>query len=267
MVVALFRQYRDRTPLIMIINNDEIDWLNQNYPSLAVDSLSKSSVVIRGDFKFKAAYSNLDGGYVINPRPDSRYSHPIIEDSYNIEIFSSLDLSTFPNIRNTDGRLLSLAEKYHRDPKDFHVYSEPFYRKNSLCVVGPIDASRIKGYISLRELLNNILLPFFYDSSHYENYGSRPREDYSHGVWGVLENYYDLSIDDVDCDKECINKIKAYKETWPLIRKYLAGKNMPKGHHLCIVCRKEKIRICHNKVFRAMFRLYKRCKINKIYVG
>lgn len=250
----------------MIVNNDEIDWLNQNYPSLVIDSLSKPSVVIRGDFKFRAAYNNHDNGYIINPQANCHYSHPVIEDSYSIEIFSSLDLSTFPNIRNTDGRLLSLAERYHRDPKDFHVYSEPFYRKNSLCVVGPIDASRIRGNISLHKLLNNILLPFFYDSSHYEKFGSRPREDYSHEAWGVLENYYDLSVDEVNFDKDCLDKLKIYGKAWPLIRRYLVSKNNPKGHHLCIACKKEKIRTCHNKVFKALFKLHKRCKINKIYV-
>jgi len=250
----------------MIINNDEIDWLNKNHPGLAIDSLSKTSIVIRGDFKFKAAYNNFDKGYITIPKANSSYSHPVIEDSYVIEIFSLLDLSTFPSIKNIDGRLLRLAEKSHRDSRDFHVYSEPFLRKNLLCVVGPLDADRIKGNITLRELLNNILLPFFYDNSHYEQYGSRPREDYSHGVWGVLENYYDIAVNDIKFNKDLLNRLKIYTKEWPLICRYLVSKNNPKGHHLCIACGREKIRSCHNKVFRALFKLHRKCKINKIYV-
>jgi hypothetical protein len=110
----------------------------------------------------------------------------------------------------------------------------------------------------LHELLNDVLLPFFYDSSHYEIYKTRPREDYSHGVWGVLENYYDIIDDDIIYDKSCLEKIKLYKDTWPMIKKYLTYKSCPKGHHLCIACKSDKIRRCHNKVFRALFKLHKR---------
>ena len=242
----------------MIITNNEIDWLNQNYPGLAIEDISKSSILIRGNFKFKAAYNKLSGKYIINP-DNNYYSHPVIEDIYSIEIFSLLDLNTFPIIKNIDGRLLNLAKKLQLDSRDLHVYSGPIPEKNSLCVVGPIDIERIRGDITLRILLENILLPFFYDSSHYEKYGLKPREDYSHGVWGVLENYYDIATNSINSDKECLDKLMKHKE-WLIIKKYLIGKNKPKGHHLCVVCMTDKIRKCHRKVFRALFKLHERIK-------
>lgn len=258
----------------MIINNDEINWLTNNYPGLAIDSLSEFSVVIRGDFKFKAEYNEADGKYyIVNNNKANKHGYHVIEDSYRIEIFSHLDLSEFPRVKNIDGRLLNLANKLGKDSKDLHVYSGPLPEANTLCVVGPIDAEKIKGNIPLHELLNDILLPFFYDSSHYERYNYRPREDYSHGVWGVLENYYDLPEHDIDTDKDCIDKLKKDKFLWPLIKKRIISKNNPKGHHYCIKCFTDKnnygliskTRKCHNKIFRGLFKLHERIRLLNLY--
>ena len=115
----------------MIIDNSEIDWLNQNYSGLAIINIDKSSILIRGNLKFQVAYNRSDDKYIINPLTDI-YSHPIIRDSYSIEIFSYLDSRAFPVIKNTDGRLLEIAQGFQRDCKDFHVYPGPFPDKNTL---------------------------------------------------------------------------------------------------------------------------------------
>jgi len=251
----------------MIIDKDEISWLNKNYPGLFIDNIDKN-IIIKGDFKFRAVFDDSSGNYIINPNINNHYNYPIIEDKYKIEIHSPSDLSSFPIIKNTDSRLLNLSKNLGCDSRDLHVYSE-LITKNMLCVIGPFDAEKIKGKIALSDLINRSLVPFFYDSSYFEKYHLRPREHYGHGAWGVLENYYDIvNIDsdiDIDLEKSCIAKLKNDRKNWNIIKKFLISRDNIKGHISCFVCGKNEIRICHKKIFFALFRLHNNIKELNLY--
>lgn len=234
----------------MQIEKNEIDWLNSNQPGLVIDHDNGSQTTLKGCFSFSAVYDESSNVYIINPAPGS-YKHPIISDKYNIEIFAFKDQNSPPLVKNTDGRLLELAKKQNKDSRDLHVYSD-IQRINYLCVLGPLDQELIKGNISLSSFIDRVLVPFFYDNSYYEKFGIRPREDYSHEMWGVIENYYDLTDPSQEIDSLCLAKLQKHPRDWEKIKHYISGKKVLKGHHMCMVCGNGKIRECHIKVFRGI---------------
>lgn len=235
----------------MKIDRSNIDWLSINYPDLVV-KINDKSVVIEGDLVFSAQYSKETETYQINPTASNSF---LIEDSYHIKIETELFSNEYPVISEPGGRLLGLAVSKNIRPKDLHVYSG--WRNNKLCTIGPIAQELIKSNLSLQALIEKILIPFFYDSSYYEKNDIRLRRDYSHEIWGLIENYFELagSIDEVLI--EFVKKeIKKCKE-WEFLKDYFVGDKIIKGHLECFVCKKNKIRNCHPCVFRGIRRIQK----------
>lgn len=232
----------------MIMPSD-IDWISSNYPGLNV-SLQGKSVTIRGCLLFSARYDKGSGCYVINP---SLRDELHIEDSYQIEIFAQQDSSSYPMIKEIGGRLLKLANQQKVDSRNLHVYSSAQgFIENLLCTVGPIDQELIKTTLSVQDLIERILIPFFYDSSYYEKTGCRMRADYSHGIWGIIENYYESVVEDSRLRLFAKEKLINSKE-WKFVEDYFLNNKRIQGHHKCIVCKNDKkIRDCHLRVFRGI---------------
>lgn len=237
----------------MIVRHEDIDWLGQYFPSLAIEMSPDGTIVVTGEFKFRAVYDPKNGRYLFNPEPGD-YGFGVIEDSYNIMVTSFP--GHFPTVKDLDGRILSFAEKTRANPLDFHVYPRPFFLRNFLCVAGVLDGRRLSARITLKEFVSTILLPFFYDNSYCEKYDIRPRPAYSHMAWGILENFYETTDHSAESQEQCLLDACEFKNDWEKISRYLTRKKRPKGHHICIFCGKNKIRICHNRLFGALWVLH-----------
>ena len=137
------------------------------------------------------------------------------------------------------------------------------YDSNELCTVGVLDE---KNSFLLPEFIIGPVLQFFYDHSSVERKLRRPRGEYSHGAFGIIENYYVRSRQGFDSTPQCLETLKRCSE-WSIFEKFLKRKLPPKGHWPCF-CEKGKegaiLRNCHYEYFRGIWLLHEKTRNKNI---
>lgn len=167
----------------MIITQDNINWLNAFYPKLNL-TRDKETFVIEGVFEFRAGYNKKNGYYKVLEADEEPNGLRIIEDSYSVTMTFGENVNHFKEVKEVGGKILQVAyEKGVRDLRDLHFDSS----SNGVCLIGPLDENPDIGF---EEFVDKIVLQFFYDQSHFRDYGEWPRAGFSHGILGVLENFY-----------------------------------------------------------------------------
>lgn len=231
----------------MIISKYEKEWVKQKYPELTF-SIKDGQVVLSGAFNFKSGYSLSKNLYYSSIKGDEPSDVKIIQDSYEIEII--VNENQYPVIREVGGRLKKFAKKNNLELPSVHIYET-----SELCSVGPLDE---KSNHTIPALLQGPVLQFFYDHSALESGIDRPRGEYSHGIIGLLENYYVHSMMGVNSTEECLKILKTKKE-WEVIDSILKRKTPPKGHWPCF-CENgsysNSFRKCHIEFFKGIWILY-----------
>lgn len=219
--------------------------IKDSYPGLKVFEAPK----ICGTFKFVAAYDEKERIYITNPDSALHKKFKIIQDAYKIEItFKKQEEQLCPSVEEVGGRLERVSQKHGIDLHDLHVNPD-----DSLCLAGPFDDYYS---LSLVDFLDIPVLQFFYDQSYFEQYGRWPRGCYSHGFWGLLENFID-KIDEggKGVEADFVKKISKIGQLESL-RNYLTN-NKIQGHHKCICRSGFNYRGCHPKVLRGFWFLQK----------
>lgn len=227
----------------MIITENDKKWVKSNYPKLKLDIENGYSVLF-GSFEFVASFNPKTRRYIIGCEDKNEDSDiKIIKDRYEIKINFNDD---YPQTYETRGRLLSVAEKKKKKPEGLHINPG-----GDLCLVGHFD----KQANSLQDFLDGPVLQFFYDQSYYEKYNKWPRGQYSHGLLGLFENYYDnLSITS-DVTEKCLVELSKRAE-WSYIKKILLRRSKIKGHWPCLCSiSQKKFRDCHKTAFLGLWNL------------
>jgi len=211
--------------------------------------LVEDPIKIYGQFEFIAAYDEKEKIYIKNPDPSLHNELKIIQDAYKLEIiFKEQHDQLCPSVEEVGGRLKAVAQRHAMDLHDLHVNPD-----NSLCLAGPFDDYCS---LSLIDFLDIPLLQFLYDQSYFEQYGRWPRGFYSHGFWGLLENFVDKIEEGVEnVEVELVIKIDETGQK-ALLRNYLCN-NKIQGHHHCICKSGFNYRNCHPKVLKALWFLQK----------
>ena len=239
----------------MIITRAEKDWVDKEFPELKF-SIIDNQTVLSGKFKFNAGYSPSKKVYYYKIDGNESLDTIIIEDFYDIEITFIED--KYPTIKEIGGRIKKVAKKMGEDLPSLHIYDS-----NEVCSVGVLDEN-IK--FSLPEFLVVPVLQFFYDQSSVERKLKRPRDEYSHGGFGIIENYYVRYQQGFDSTLQCLEKLKSCGE-WYIFEKILKRKSPPKGHRHCF-CKKSKeraiLRKCHYEYFRGIWLLHKEIRDKNI---
>lgn len=230
----------------MTINEGDREWLAQNYPNLRC-ILDGEHATIEGQFDFIAAYDDRQKRYVINPKGQHEALH-VIQDSYQIRIIFSAGKSEYPKVWEIGGRLQDVAAKLGKNLADLHIIPAD----GSLCLVGPFD---IQLDITFHEYFDGPLLQFFYDQSFYERYGRWARGEYSHGVLGILENYYDKVREGHEFAESCLSWLVRHKSVELL--KLIFKNSSIAGHFLCACGSGLKFRSCHAGALEALRHLQK----------
>jgi len=228
----------------MIVTEEDRRWVSQNYPQLKF-SQECEIVVLEGSFDFVAAYVEQEDRYVINPNEPDASGLKIIRDSYEVKITLHNEKSVLPKVQEVGGRIKSVAETHGMQLADLHIYPD-----NTLCMVGPFDG-RID--LTLPQFLDGPVLQTFYDQSYFEKYGRWIRGQYSHGILGLIENYYDRILGGEDLADECLARLWASNSRNCL--QILTMKAIIDGHHRCICGSGERFRRCHKKVLFGLQRL------------
>lgn len=234
----------------MNISEEDFIWLNENYPSLSIQT-EKGRNVLEGTLEFTVCYDKKTSNYIINPVEcaDDKY---LISDKYKIRIIIDQNSEKFPKVKEIGNRIISFANKNNIDLIDLHTYED-----STCCLLGPLDEREIT---NIRDLLDRAILQFFYDESFYEKYRKWPRGQYSHGILGIIENYYDQNpTNNISICDDCIILLKKHKDL-SRIEKILKSKTQIKSHHQCLCGSGNKYRDCHKKVFKGLWNLQK-CQI------
>ena len=152
----------------------------------------------------------------------------------------------------TNQRIIGRAQKHGLKTVDLHIYES-----GEVCLVGPFD---MNSKLVFREFINGPVIQSFYDQSYFERYGRWPRGQYSHGIFGLLENFYDhVSILNDNLALDCL-KHMARQSSWSQFIDYIVLKKRVQGHVDCPCGLKKKFRDCHKDAFRGLWNLQKHIK-------
>ncbi len=204
----------------IILTEKDNKWIKKKYPKLIISNKS-----IIGEFNFKREYES-----------------EVISDKYSVEISLKTNAnSILPIVKEVGGRIEKYAKKIDKKNDDFHINPD-----NTLCLS---IHQREREYFTnekfnIPDFFENILEPYFYWQSHYENKGYAPWGEYAHGELGYLELYAE-------------NKIKLNELESNIDIKLLKVISKMKGHHKCLCQSGNILRDCHPLILSAIYKLKK----------
>ena len=240
--------------VLMQVTKEDQKFITDNFFSLYFCE-QQGKMFLKGRLNFVASfiYENKEIKYkVYNNLGSASNDVNVIHDEYEIEINLSAD-NVYREVRELGGKI---------EPKpSLHINPNYF-----VCISGYLDEDL---YIKFKDFICSVVIPFFYDQSYFKQYGFWPRGEYSHGVLGILENYYEKiysnRLNDIDTlTRKCIESIKyvLFKQPKELMNlpeserqwSYINGiisKGKLKNNIKCIECNLD-FRISHRKAFKGI---------------
>lgn len=151
---------------ILKLTSEQINYLNNNYPTLTYDSINN---LIIGALPFNLKYSN-NGVTII--------------DEYQIEIdLNKVSELVIPIVRETKGRIIEIAKNKRISPKDLHINN----KNGEMClIIPPKVRDKYPNGFDLEKLLEHIQ-EHLYWISYYEKFNHAPWLAYGHGELGYLQ--------------------------------------------------------------------------------
>lgn len=186
------------------LTKDNIDYLNQYYPSL---KYNEEENTIQGILPFKLQFDKID---------------EVIEDSYSIEVdLNNVSEDGMPIVRETGNKIIGLAKEKKIRPEEFHLNN----LNGEMCmIIPPKIKERYPNGFDLIELINHIQEHLFW-VSYFAKYNKAPWKGCGHSEVGYLELYLEnkeLYKEDVKKYFKCSSrhelrrKIKELKKTYKL---------------------------------------------------
>ncbi len=231
----------------MEISAADRSWLLQNYPGLVFTSTTNGEELV-GEFCFDAVWDDIHKWYFINPSTEHIRDFVQIRDSYQVRIVFPTD-GSLPKLYEIGGRILARATNLGLPPRDLHIYSS-----GETCLLGEFDKDQI---YDLDGFIDGPVFQYFFDQSYHERFGRWPRGEYSHGLWGLIENFFERHKK--NCDElaaRCLKKIfETHDREAQKIQMLLTKKEQMKGHQLCICGSGKIFRSCHKNLFHGLWTL------------
>lgn len=198
------------------LSQEDIEWLNTEYPNIKVDLLSEK---LEGEIGFIRAYEGYE-----------------IADSYSVRISLKTDgNSILPKVYEISNKIASIVKKYKKELIDLHVNSD-----GSFCLaISEKEQSLFDHGFTIKEFFKNSLEPFLYQMSYYDHKGEFPWGEYAHRHLGYLELYAEEEINK--------NRLKEL-----VGKEYLDGLLSVNRQSLCICGSQRKIRSCHPLIYKAI---------------
>ena len=236
------------------ISPNDKKWLNVHYPNLKIYKGNNGDIEIAGVLNFSMTYQE-GKSYVINPAPD--YAEGIrIQDGYQIKIeYKASEFSDLPQVFETGSRIAKIAQNRNLKPEDLHINPS-----GAVCLcIKPEETGNLPAGFNIADFFNNLVVPFFYAQSYFEQYNSWPWGQYSHGDLGFIEWYLQQKEATSQSVVIFLERLKKYN-SWQNLKQLLELKHNVKGHHLCICGKNEKFRKCHPEVLQGVWKLKKDIK-------
>jgi hypothetical protein len=171
------------------------------------------------------------------------------KDAFTVRIVRSGDSRAMPTLTEVGGRTAAIAAKYgitnladlHQNPGGTAC----------LCVKQD-EANRFPKGAGLDHFVEEMVVPYLFGLSHFNDNGKWPWPDYSHGVLGIAEYYADAvgapSLQAIATTLDLLREDSAWREFSRQIRK-------PSAMRRCICGSRKPISRCHKRVWIAVQKL------------
>ena len=202
-------------------------WLKVNHPKLSISSSVPEK--ISGILSFDMTYMPIKER---------------IKDDYQIEIEMPLEAELkFPEVKEVGNRIPKTAER--------HISAN-----GTCCLSSPLLTETLfpNGF-KIEVFFQNILIPYFFGQSYFEEHKKWPWGEYDHGLMGLLESYQEI---EVEMDGRGLKKVLialSKQIEWSTCLEYLKRTSDIKGHWGCVHNTNMKFRLCHPMAFRGLFKL------------
>lgn len=190
---------------------------------------------------------------------DRVYRDYRIADSYDVGIIVLVGFpQVFPIVHELAERIKTIQDKYSlKTVADLH------YNINNgacLCVVQEKE-SRLPVESNLVFFIENLVVPYFYGLSYFDEQGRWPWKEYGHGGLGVLEHYTEQWK---GSNQELIRSLMPTFSADKHWRKYRKQFISPNPHTLCFCESGIDISTCHGKAWEGIMKINNDLKALKI---
>ena len=143
---------------------------------------------------------------------------------------------------------------------DLHVYPS----HGNLCLGAPREIQeRCPPGTRLCQFIDDLVVPYFYGLSHFEQHGRWPWGERSHGMLGLLESYaerrIESTVEGVVQDLKLLRMLNGWKELGKYLTKY-------KNRRLCLCGSQRLFAECHPIAWRGLLQLQRDAKTFKLNV-
>jgi hypothetical protein len=172
-------------------------------------------------------------------------------DAFQVRIVAPADYpNSMPSLRETGGRTAAIAKKYGiEDHRDLHC--NPGTGTACLCVK-PEERRRFPKGANLPHFIEELVVPYLFGLSHFDEHGKWPWRDYSHGALGIVEYYADAadepSNDSIVATLDLLRQDMSWRELRKQIRK-------PSAMRMCVCGSRKPISRCHKSMWAGITKL------------
>jgi hypothetical protein len=179
-------------------------------------------------------------------------------DAFQVRIVAPGDYpNSMPLLFETAGRTAAIATKHGiKDHRDLH--RNPGTGTACLCVK-PEEPRRFPKGSDLPHFIEELVVPYLFGLSHFDEYGKWPWQDYSHGNLGIVEYFADAA-DDVSNESigSMLDLLKR-DVSWLKLRRQI---RKPSAMRMCLCGSGKPISHCHKRVWAGIIRL--NCDLQKL---
>ncbi len=172
-------------------------------------------------------------------------------DAFQVRIVAPADYpNSMPSLLETGGRTAAVATKYGiEDHRDLH--RNPGTGTACLCVKQD-EPHRFPKGANLAHFIEELVVPYLFGLSHFDEHGKWPWPDYSHGTLGIAEYYADAtdspSIESIRATLDLLKQDMSWREWSRQIRK-------PSAMRMCVCGSRKPISRCHKGVWAGITKL------------
>jgi hypothetical protein len=173
------------------------------------------------------------------------------KDKFQVQIRTPTLPATMPSLVETGGRTGLIARKHAiTDLRDLHC--NPATGVACLCVKQE-EPKRYPADSSLLYFVEELVVPYLYGLSHFDEHGSWPWGEFSHGTIGIAEYYADdLSEASEALVRSTVDLLSADRN-W---REWARQISRPRPKRTCICGSGRPIVSCHRRAFIGLTKLH-----------
>jgi len=200
----------------------------ERYPHLRLTAAG----IVEGDFDLHAIFDNEER-----------------KDVFSVRIAPPIDSRAMPTLTEIGGRTSAIAAKYGiASVADLHQNPDG---TACLCVKQD-EANRFPEGAGLAHFIEELVVPYLFGLSHFNDKGKWPWPDYSHGVLGIAEYYGDIV--DAPAPQTIATTLDLLKAD-PVWREFSRQIRKPSAMRRCMCGSRKPIFRCHKRVWIAVQKL------------